>query len=140
MHSILISLLFAQEETIKSPHIYIYVDLPRFDFPIVFNETELPQPTLPPFPTSAPASLPQPQYSTNDLADIFTVVDPEMLQDNPIETKHTRLHRSHRNGPLDRELRPEKSVRDVLNVRSDRALFYVSSVSQPPIIAPRLTG
>lgn len=103
------------EETAKSPHMYIYVDLPRFDFPIVFNEIDLPQPSLPPFPISAPLPQFQQQYSTTNFSDIFTVVDPEMLQDNPIESKHTRLHRSHRNGPLDRELRPEKSVRDALN-------------------------
>ncbi|EGG12227.1 uncharacterized protein MELLADRAFT_33067, partial [Melampsora larici-populina 98AG31] len=103
------------EETSKSPHMYIYVDLPRFDFPIVFNEIDLPQPSLPPFPISAPLPQYQQQYSTTNFSDIFTVVDPEMLQDNPIESKHTRLHRSHRNGPLDRELRPEKSVRDALN-------------------------
>ncbi|KAH9815597.1 kinase-like domain-containing protein [Melampsora americana] len=103
------------EETAKSPHIYIYVDLPRFDFPIVFNEIDIPQPSLPPFPISAPPPQFQQQYSTTNFSDIFTVIDPEMLQDNPIESKHTRLHRSHRNGPLDRELRPEKSVRDALN-------------------------
>jgi len=97
---------------------YLYVDLPRFDFPILFNEIELPYPSLP--PTLSAAVQPaggntSALYSPYHLADIFTVVDPDMVHDNPIESKHTRLHRSHRNGPLDRELRPEKSVRDVLN-------------------------
>lgn len=106
------------QETAKSKDIYLYVDLPRFDFPILFNEIELPSPSLP----SVHSAVTQPTvgssstlYSTHHLASIFTVVDPDMVHDNPIESKHTRLHRSHRNGPLDRELRPEKSVRDVLN-------------------------
>ncbi|KAI9629453.1 hypothetical protein KEM48_012922 [Puccinia striiformis f. sp. tritici PST-130] len=106
------------QETAKSRDMYLYVDLPRFDFPILFNEIELPGPSLPP----TLSAVAQPSggststlYSPHHLADIFTVVDPDMVLDNPIESKHTRLHRSHRNGPLDRELRPEKSVRDVLN-------------------------
>ncbi|OAV94835.1 hypothetical protein PTTG_00753 [Puccinia triticina 1-1 BBBD Race 1] len=106
------------QETAKSRDMYLYVDLPRFDFPILFNEIELPAPSLP----STLSTVAQPAvgntsalYSPHHLADIFTVVDPDMVHDNPIESKHTRLHRSHRNGPLDRELRPEKSVRDVLN-------------------------
>ncbi|EFP90774.2 Phosphatidylinositol (PI) 3-kinase [Puccinia graminis f. sp. tritici] len=106
------------QETAKSRDMYLYVDLPRFDFPILFNEIELPAPSLP----STLSAVTQPAagntsalYSPHHLADIFTVVDPDMVHDNPIESKHTRLHRSHRNGPLDRELRPEKSVRDVLN-------------------------
>ncbi|PLW41324.1 hypothetical protein PCANC_17341 [Puccinia coronata f. sp. avenae] len=106
------------QETAKSRDMYLYVDLPRFDFPILFNEIELPSPCLP----SALSAVVHPTgsntsaiYSPHHLADIFTVVDPDMVHDNPIENKHTRLHRSHRNGPLDRELRPEKSVRDSLN-------------------------
>jgi len=107
-----------KQETAKSRDMYLYVDLPRFDFPILFNEIELPYPSLP--PTLSAAVQPaggntSALYSPYHLADIFTVVDPDMVHDNPIESKHTRLHRSHRNGPLDRELRPEKSVRDVLN-------------------------
>ncbi|MBW0485342.1 hypothetical protein O181_025057 [Austropuccinia psidii MF-1] len=106
------------EETAKSRDMYLYVDLPRFDFPIVFNEMEFSPPTLPALLTAVahqPTTGPLPLHYTNQLADIFTVVDPEMVHDNPIENKHTRLHRSHRNGPLDRELRPEKSIRDKLN-------------------------
>jgi phosphatidylinositol 3-kinase len=108
-----------KQETAKSRDMHLYVDLPRFDFPILFNEIELPAPSLP----TTLSAVAQPAagntsalYSPHHLADIFTVVDPDMVHDNPIESKHTRLHRSHRNGPLDRELRPEKSVRDVLNV------------------------
>ncbi|KNZ44200.1 hypothetical protein VP01_941g20 [Puccinia sorghi] len=107
-----------KQEAAKSREMYLYVDLPRFDFPILFNEIELPYPSLP--PTLSAAVQPaggntSALYSPYHLSDIFTVVDPDMVHDNPIESKHTRLHRSHRNGPLDRELRPEKSVRDALN-------------------------
>lgn len=44
------------------------------------------------------------------------ILDPEVLRDNPIEAKHRRLVRSHRNGPLDRDLKPNPKIRDELNV------------------------
>lgn len=46
------------------------------------------------------------------------VLDPDLLRDNPVEAKHRRLVRSHRNGPLDRDLKPNPKIRDELNVRS----------------------
>ncbi|KAI8457536.1 kinase-like domain-containing protein [Phakopsora pachyrhizi] len=105
------------QETAKSPYIFLYIDLPKFDFPIVYSECEFPAPSLPQVLSALPPqpNLPQNHYATQSLNHLFTVIDPEMVNDNPIENKHTRLHRSHRNGPLDRELRPEKSVRDALN-------------------------
>lgn len=44
------------------------------------------------------------------------VLDPDLLRDNPVEAKHRRLVRSHRNGPLDRDLKPNPKIRDELNV------------------------
>lgn len=46
---------------------------------------------------------------------LFQIIDPEITQDNPIESKHRRLIRSHRNNPLDRELKPNSKIRDELN-------------------------
>ena len=43
------------------------------------------------------------------------VYDPENPRDNPAESKHRRLVRSHRNGPLDRDLKPNAKIRDELN-------------------------
>lgn len=62
---------------------------------------------------------------------MFTVVDPEIVRENPVEAKHRRLVRSHRNGPLDRELKPNAKIRDELNV-SSRLAF-------PSVNAPDLT-
>lgn len=45
------------------------------------------------------------------------VLDSDLLRDNPVEAKHRRLVRSHRNGPLDRDLKPNPKIRDELNVR-----------------------
>ncbi|PWZ02567.1 phosphatidylinositol 3-kinase [Testicularia cyperi] len=46
---------------------------------------------------------------------MFTIFDPEVARANPVEAKHRRLVRSHRTGPLDRELKPSAEVRDELN-------------------------
>lgn len=69
----------------------------------------------------------QPQYSeqVNNLdssnreksIQYSVVLDPDLLRDNPVEAKHRRLVRSHRNGPLDRDLKPNPKIRDELNVR-----------------------
>lgn len=47
---------------------------------------------------------------------IFIVDDPEIARENPVEAKHRRLVRSHRNGPLDRQLKPNPKIRDELAV------------------------
>lgn len=44
------------------------------------------------------------------------ILDPDIVRDNPVEAKHRRLVRSHRNGPLDRDLKPNPKIRDELNV------------------------
>lgn len=44
------------------------------------------------------------------------ILDPDIARDNPVEAKHRRLVRSHRNGPLDRDLKPNPKIRDDLNV------------------------
>lgn len=55
-------------------------------------------------------------------ASLFTIVDPEIVRKNPVEAKHRRLVRDHRNGPLDRELKPNAKIRDELNVRCGTGL------------------
>lgn len=44
------------------------------------------------------------------------ILDPDLHRDNPVEAKHRRLVRSHRSGPLDRDLKPNPNIRDELNV------------------------
>lgn len=58
------------------------------------------------------------------------VLDADLIRDNPVEAKHRRLVRSHRNGPLDRDLKPNPKIRDELNVsdpmnRNDINLIYI---------------
>lgn len=137
-----------QAESEKSENLFLYIDMPRFDFPIVFSEPVSPRACIilwpcadkreQEYPTAMPATLlplpnlaapnstvsaatagtlfPRSSLSTNDPG-LFHIVDPEVARDNPVEAKHRRLVRSHRNGPLDRELKPNAKIRDELNVR-----------------------
>ncbi|OAQ98168.1 hypothetical protein LLEC1_03579 [Akanthomyces lecanii] len=116
------------------PAFVLNVELPRFDFPVVFADHEYDAP-----PISALASLhihqsgrdqhqaPEVQFGPgiNAVVDsmsatgarIANVYDPEVGQrDNLAETKHRRLFRSsHRHGILDKDLKPNAKVRDELN-------------------------
>ncbi|KAI9795851.1 MAG: Phosphatidylinositol (PI) 3-kinase [Piccolia ochrophora] len=110
----------------------LFVDLPRFDFPIVFTDHEYPPPTVPhshQTPSSSNVALkppPEVQFGpgiNGAAADaggyggrVVKIYDPEVFQrDNPCETKHRRLVRSHRTGVLDRDLKPNAKIRDELN-------------------------
>ncbi|KAK3330888.1 kinase-like domain-containing protein [Apodospora peruviana] len=111
------------------------VELPRFDFPVVFADHEYPPP-----PISSLLQLsgsqsniilkPPPEVhfgpGINGIGDgdeghggrLIQVYDPEVgARDNPAESKHRRLVRSqHRNGILDKDLKPNAKVRDELNL------------------------
>lgn len=109
------------------------VELPRFDFPIVFADHEYPPPPIssiqhlsasqsniqlkPP-----PEVMYGPGINGVGLSDgvggrLVRVYDPEVGQrDNPAESKHRRLVRSqHRHGILDKDLKPNAKTRDELN-------------------------
>ncbi|KAE8211324.1 hypothetical protein CF327_g4909, partial [Tilletia walkeri] len=174
-------------EATASNALFLYIDLPRFDLPIVYCEQEALPPILPSLhhPAQGPGSTPasaaaaaaynhnygtttsttttttaaaaaaaaavaaahqaqgtlasnaaggtaagagaaatsssnagpggiHAKASTID-ASLFTIADPEIARENPVEAKHRRLVRSHRSGPLDRELKPNATVRDELN-------------------------
>ncbi|KAI8918613.1 kinase-like domain-containing protein [Powellomyces hirtus] len=87
-------------ETSQTKHMYLYIDLPQFDFPLVYSEKEY--------------RLPIPLARLVD-SDLQIIPDPEAARDNPVENKHRKLARSHRNGPLDRDLKPNAKIRDELN-------------------------
>ncbi|GAA5828167.1 hypothetical protein JCM5353_007814 [Sporobolomyces roseus] len=122
-------------ESEKSDNLFLYIDLPKFDFPVVFSEPEYPLPVLSSLShssvvgpsltpstvtgTTTPSTL-NPSSSTSAAqahaeANLFSIVDPEIVRKNPVEAKHRRLVRDHRNGPLDRELKPNAKIRDELN-------------------------
>ncbi|KAK3497561.1 kinase-like domain-containing protein [Neurospora hispaniola] len=110
------------------------VELPRFDFPVVFADHEYPPPPISSLQhlSSSQSGLmvkPTPDIqlgpgiSRIDADDetsagrLIRVYDPEVgARDNPAESKHRRLVRSqHRNGILDKDLKPNAKVRDELN-------------------------
>ncbi|KAI9779945.1 MAG: Phosphatidylinositol (PI) 3-kinase [Geoglossum umbratile] len=114
----------------------LYIDFLRFDFPIVFTDHEYPAPPISSHPHSTPTSSnitlkPPPQVELGPGIDrigdggdasgyggrLMRVYDPEVgARDNPAESKHRRLVRSHRTGLLDRDLKPNAKIRDELNV------------------------
>ncbi|KAK0480262.1 atypical/PIKK/PI3K protein kinase [Armillaria novae-zelandiae] len=102
-------------ETQKSDNLYLYIDLPRFDFPVIFNEPE-----PPPQPAASTSSVPPPptpvagasSSATHDSHHLWSIIDPDIARENPVEDKHRRLVRSHRSGPYDRELKPNAKIRD----------------------------
>ncbi|KAI7867738.1 phosphatidylinositol 3-kinase, partial [Spinellus fusiger] len=120
----------------------LYIELPKFDFTVVFGEMEytLPDPTAPLLGQQQQQSIPPPMSSTaivnamnqpmptdteehrdptvhpTESAMFYSsILDPDIVRDNPVEAKHRRLVRSHRNGPLDRDLKPNPKIRDDLN-------------------------
>ncbi|KAH9971754.1 putative atypical/PIKK/PI3K protein kinase [Lactifluus volemus] len=116
-------------ETEKSNSLYLYIDLPRFDFPIIFSELEAvastSQSSAPPSATHAPIPplLPSTFHTDNYM---WAIADPDIPRDNPVEDKHRRLVRSHRSSPYDRELKPNTKLRDdlgeILNYAPSRVL------------------
>ncbi|KAJ3525845.1 hypothetical protein NMY22_g10404 [Coprinellus aureogranulatus] len=110
-------------ETEKSENLFLYIDLPRFDFPVIFCEPEAPvastssasgtTTTTLATVTQAPVA---PSISSSFINDpgLWGVADPDACNDNPVEDKHRRLVRSHRSSPYDRELKPNAKIRDEL--------------------------
>lgn len=110
----------------KNEH-YLFIEFPRFDFPVVYSDYEYTSSSslnaanssISPTASSAPPTQRQTPQSNPDtggtLGFSMCVYDPEITRDNPAESKHRRLVRSHRNGPLDRDLKPNSKIRDELN-------------------------
>lgn len=114
----------------------LVIDFPRFDFPVVFTDYE-----YTPTPISSHAQHAQPPGNVNlkpppevqlgpgingtgngigeddeNASPLIRIYDPEVgARDNPAESKHRRLVRSHRTGVLDRDLKPNAKIRDELN-------------------------
>ncbi|RFU30358.1 hypothetical protein B7463_g5975, partial [Scytalidium lignicola] len=122
------------EDPAADERFILHVELPRFDFPVVYADYEYPPPPISSLQhlSSSQANImlkppPQVQYGPsingvggNDDSDfggrLLRVYDPEVgARDNPAESKHRRLVRSHRTGALDRDLKPNAKVRDELN-------------------------
>ena len=118
----------------------LYIDFPRFDFPIVFSDHEYPPPPISSHPHQMPSSSnidlkPPPEvqfgpgiegggtYENGHGGRLVGIYDPEVgARDNPAESKHRRLVRSHRTGVLDRDLKPNAKIRDELNASQPTSL------------------
>jgi phosphatidylinositol 3-kinase len=98
-----------------SEEVFIYIDFPRFDFPVIYSEPDYPPP-LSNLHLSTPSIMTKGVVDEGEGGPVCLVWDPESIRDNPVESKHRRLVRSHRNGPLDRDLKPNPKIRDELNV------------------------
>ena len=125
-----------QSDEWASDRYNLFVDFPRFDFPVVFTDHEYPQPPISNLIHQVPSSnnvnlKPPPEVQLgpgingtgNGIGDedenappLIRIYDPEVgAKDNPAESKHRRLVRSHRTGVLDRDLKPNAKIRDELN-------------------------
>ncbi|KFH73635.1 hypothetical protein MVEG_00850 [Podila verticillata NRRL 6337] len=117
------NLAYRQIEQIHKKHaaqsdkMLLNIDLPRFDFPVIFDEHEYQMKQHPLFNNFATPTntAPPSTQASNAPSSIFMVQDHEIARENPVEAKHRRLVRSHRNSPLDRELKPNPKIRDELN-------------------------
>ncbi|KAI9066092.1 atypical/PIKK/PI3K protein kinase [Trametes sanguinea] len=102
-------------ETEKSENLYLYIDLPRFDFPVIYSEPGAS--SVPSTSTASPVAVTPAPPTTSLLSDahLWQIVDPDIARENPVEDKHRRLVRSHRSSPYDRELKPNAKIRDELS-------------------------
>ena len=111
----------------------LYIEFPRWDFPVVFEDYEYEPPKIirqfQSIPSSTdPVTKPAPEVrlgpgiaggndpEEDEASRVIRIYDPEQFQrDNPCEVKHRRLIRSDRNGYMDRDLKPNAKLRDELN-------------------------
>lgn len=124
------------------------IELPRFDFPVVFADHEYPPPPISSFQhLSASQSniilKPPPEVSygpgingPEERDRLIRIYDPEVgARDNPAESKHRRLVRSqHRHGILDKDLKPNAKVRDELNMIMSYSPTHVLSPEEKDLV------
>lgn len=126
-------MLTIQAESAKSQDLYLYVELPKFDFPIVYTEAEspVPQPPLPQIPKLNTQPQINPALKPNAMAEdpwLWRTYDPDAWRDNPVQIKHTKLLRSERLGEAGRDLKPGPADRDRLNVRTTVSLGNAEAI------------
>lgn len=129
------------------------VELPRFDFPVVFADHEYQPPPVSSFQHSSASQsniimkpppevaygpgINGPDNAGNSMGGrIVRIYDPEIDQkDNPVESKHRRLVRSqHRHGILDKDLRPNSKVRDELNLIMSYSPIHVLTPEEKDLV------
>ena len=142
-----------EDDLTEDERFTLYIEFPRFDFPIVFADHEYPPPPISSLQhiSSSQSNIilkppPEVQYGPgiNGLGDddnhgfggrLVRVYDPEVgAKDNPAESKHRRLVRSHRTGVLDRDLKPNAKVRDELNSIMAYAPTHILSPDEKDLV------
>lgn len=111
----------------------LYVDFPRWDFPVIFQDHEYePSRLIKEFQSASttsglnPKAQPEVRYGPDIAAGnvvvddedhpVIQIFDPEQFQrENPCEMKHRRLVRSERNSQPDTDMKPNAKLRDELN-------------------------
>lgn len=135
------------------PKFQLNVELPRFDFPVVFADMEYPPPPISSLQNMSGSQSnivlkppPEVQFgpgingvgeSTAEFGGrLIRVYDPETgARDNPAETKHRRLVRSqHRHGVLDKDLKPNAKIRDELNVIMSYSPTHVLTTEEKDLV------
>ena len=125
------------------------VELPRFDFPVVFADREYPPPAISSLQhlsvsqSNVLRPVPEVQFGPgiNAVGDssggrLVRIYDPESgARDNPADSKHRRLFRSaHRNGIMDKDLKPNAKVRDELNLIVSYGPAHVLSLEEMDLV------
>lgn len=124
----------SSDEEDEEENFVLYIDFPRFDFPIVFEDHEYEPSRMirefqsTPAASGALAKPPPPEVrygpgiagahaaEDDEHYPVIQIFDPEQFQrDNPCETKHRRLVRSDRNAYVDRDQKPNAKLRDEIN-------------------------
>ncbi|KAI9822989.1 MAG: Phosphatidylinositol (PI) 3-kinase [Phylliscum demangeonii] len=130
----------------------LFIDFPLFDLPIVFTDHEYPPPPIssrhPHTPSSSSAMLKPPPTTSAGVSirvggsdvdpsggRVVKIYDPEVFaRDNPAESMHRRLVRSHRTSLLDRDLKPNAKIRDELNVIMSYSPTHELSLEEKDLI------
>ena len=123
----------SDDELDEEERFTLYLDFPRWDFPIIFEDLEYePSKLIREFQNTPSGSgvnakpTPEVRYGPgiaagNAVVDdedypVIRIFDPEQFQrENPCETKHRRLVRSERNSQPDTDMKPNAKLRDELN-------------------------
>ncbi|KAG2347900.1 hypothetical protein BDR05DRAFT_996232 [Suillus weaverae] len=95
----------------------VNVDVTRFEFPVIFSESEAQnQGTIPFAPPAAQTPLAPilPSYFSTH-PHLWAILDPEIAREKPVDDRHRWPVRSHQSSPCDRELKPDVKIRDELN-------------------------
>ncbi|KAF2861567.1 phosphatidylinositol 3-kinase [Piedraia hortae CBS 480.64] len=121
----------ADDSDVANGLFFLFIELPRFDHPVVFTDYEYPPPPIaslkpaatqtvgpvnfkpPPEVRLGPGIHADSRYESDGA--LLHIYDPEIgYGDNPAESKHRRLIRGQRNA-LDRDLKPNPKMRDYLH-------------------------